>query len=106
MREFCHDYHVVAIDMRFACMLCVYVCTCVCLCACMCVCMCVHSYMYASTCTSIFICCGPSFLRVHICMCCRGYGETEKPPLTTDYKIQKLAQDIAQLVSFYMDLGL
>ena len=99
MREFCHDYHVVAIDMRFACTLCVclYVCVCVHVCVCT-VCMCTHMHLHVYA---------PSYLLfVHVCLCCRGYGETEKPPLTSDYKIQNLAQDIAQLVSFYTNLGL
>ena len=86
MREFCHDYHVVAIDMRFACMLCV--------------CLCAYVYVCALTCIYLHL---HAFLCAHDCLCCRGYGETEKPPLTKDYQIQKLAQDIAQLVSFYTD---
>ena len=91
MREFCHDYHVVAIDMRFACMLC------------MCLYVCVFVRMYVCVCVCALTC---IYLRDYVCLCCRGYGETEKPPLTSDYQIQKLAQDIAELVSFYTDLGL
>ena len=30
---------------------------------------------------------------------CRGYGESDKPPKVTDYRMSKLTKDIAELVS-------
>jgi len=31
-------------------------------------------------------------------MYCRGYGDTEKPPHKKDYHLDKLTQDIAELI--------